>query len=220
MLSDSHSKHCPNCSTTKPVQGNFYKSASSSDGYSGYCIVCQKARANAWHRALPPDRRVAKNARDTAKRAATVEARVRRSATVQRWINKSPENLAKQRAWQAAYKKRDPYLQRIRNAVNNNRRRYKALGLEPNDFQFLNWFMVLEQFEHRCAFCGAQDALLDLEHLVPAVEGGANTVGNVVPACRPCNAQKNRRTLAEFSTLRGITPERIAAIKRLASGNL
>ena len=43
-----------------------------------------------------------------------------------------------------------------------------------------------------CHYCGRRvpPRELTMDHLVPLVRGGRSTKGNLVPACRECNAQK------------------------------
>jgi 5-methylcytosine-specific restriction endonuclease McrA len=48
-----------------------------------------------------------------------------------------------------------------------------------------------------CVYCGAQGPLT-VDHATPISRGGSNGIGNVVPACNPCNAAKHTRTAAEF----------------------
>lgn len=45
------------------------------------------------------------------------------------------------------------------------------------------------EFNHRCAYCGA-DGDLHIEHVVPISKGGGHTIGNIVPACKDCNFSK------------------------------
>ena len=37
-----------------------------------------------------------------------------------------------------------------------------------------------------------------MDHITPKSEGGRNTIGNLVPCCRYCNAAKNKRGIEEF----------------------
>lgn len=41
-----------------------------------------------------------------------------------------------------------------------------------------------------CAYCGAADRALQRDCVLPISRGGRYTLGNVVPACGPCNASK------------------------------
>jgi 5-methylcytosine-specific restriction endonuclease McrA len=45
------------------------------------------------------------------------------------------------------------------------------------------------QFDHRCAYCGA-DGDLHIEHVVPISKGGPHSIGNIIPACKDCNFSK------------------------------
>ena len=41
-----------------------------------------------------------------------------------------------------------------------------------------------------CAYCGATDRPLQRDCLLPISRGGRYTLGNIAPACGPCNASK------------------------------
>ncbi|KRF36735.1 HNH endonuclease [Nocardioides sp. Soil805] len=41
-----------------------------------------------------------------------------------------------------------------------------------------------------CAYCGAGDAMLQKDTMLPISRGGRYTLANVVPACGSCNASK------------------------------
>lgn len=170
-----------------------------------------------WQRALPEDRRKAKNKRDwqraKLKPPMTLEQRARRSAAAKRWSDAHPEQS---REWKRDYKKRNPEMYRQRTQVHSNHQRALRIGRESS-FHWIDWVDVLERFHYRCAYCGAGDCLLDVEHIEPVFCGGKNIVGNIAPACRPCNAQKFRRTLEEFAALRGLSLNDIERIKSLAA---
>ncbi len=51
------------------------------------------------------------------------------------------------------------------------------------------WEDVLDDFENKCAYCGAETELLQ-EHFIPVSKGGGYIRGNIVPACKPCNSRK------------------------------
>ena len=48
-----------------------------------------------------------------------------------------------------------------------------------------------------CQYCGVQAKGLTIDHVLSRSRGGETTWDNVVTACRPCNAVKGDRTLAE-----------------------
>lgn len=49
-----------------------------------------------------------------------------------------------------------------------------------------------------CAYCGARDVSLQVEHIVPTARGGSDRVSNLTIACAPCNTTKGTQTAAEF----------------------
>ena len=57
---------------------------------------------------------------------------------------------------------------------------------------------LLEKWHRTCAYCGATEVPLEVEHIVPKVRGGSNRVSNLTLACVPCNQKKGARSAAEF----------------------
>jgi len=57
---------------------------------------------------------------------------------------------------------------------------------------------LLEKFERRCVYCGAQGVPLEIDHLLPKARGGSNRAANLTVACHPCNQRKGQHTAAEF----------------------
>ena len=57
---------------------------------------------------------------------------------------------------------------------------------------------LLEKWSRKCAYCGATDVPLEIEHIIPRVRGGSNRVSNLSLACHGCNQSKNTQTAAEF----------------------
>jgi 5-methylcytosine-specific restriction enzyme A len=52
-----------------------------------------------------------------------------------------------------------------------------------------------------CHYCGEKFSPRDLtmDHLVPIIRGGKSTKGNLVPACKKCNAEKKHRLPFEMT---------------------
>lgn len=57
---------------------------------------------------------------------------------------------------------------------------------------------LLEKWSHKCAYCGATDVPLQVEHILPKSRGGGDRVSNLTLACGPCNQRKGNQTAAEF----------------------
>jgi hypothetical protein len=57
---------------------------------------------------------------------------------------------------------------------------------------------LLEKFGRKCAYCGATNVPLQVEHIIPKSRGGSNRVSNLTMACTSCNDAKGTQTAAEF----------------------
>lgn len=68
---------------------------------------------------------------------------------------------------------------------------------------------LLEKFHRKCAYCGAENVPLEIEHIVPKSRGGTNRVSNLTLACHDCNTKKGTQTASEFGH-----PEVQAAAKK------
>lgn len=57
---------------------------------------------------------------------------------------------------------------------------------------------LLEKWGRRCAYCGATNVPLEIEHIIPKGRGGTDRVSNLTLACHACNLKKGTQTAAEF----------------------
>ena len=57
---------------------------------------------------------------------------------------------------------------------------------------------LLEKFKHTCAYCGAKEVPVEIDHVVPRSLGGSNRISNLILACRSCNVAKGNQSLTEF----------------------
>jgi 5-methylcytosine-specific restriction endonuclease McrA len=57
---------------------------------------------------------------------------------------------------------------------------------------------LLEKWGRKCAYCGAKDTRLEIEHILPRSRGGTHRVGNLTLACRECNQLKGNQTAEAF----------------------
>lgn len=75
----------------------------------------------------------------------------------------------------------------MRNAIQNRRR---AMG---GSFTAEAWEALIALFGHLCAYCRQRFEKLEHDHIIPLSKGGLHIAGNLVPACRSCNAAKGNR---------------------------
>ena len=57
---------------------------------------------------------------------------------------------------------------------------------------------LLEKWNRTCAYCGAKDTRLEIEHIQPKSLGGSNRVSNLCLACVPCNQKKGNQNIKDF----------------------
>jgi len=57
---------------------------------------------------------------------------------------------------------------------------------------------LLEKWQRKCAYCGAKDLPLQVEHIVPKTRGGYDRASNLTLSCERCNQKKGTLTAAEF----------------------
>lgn len=76
---------------------------------------------------------------------------------------------------------------------------------------------LLEKWGRLCAYCGAKDTRLEIDHITPKSKGGSNRVSNLVVCCRPCNEKKSNRSIDDF--LKG-KPEVLKKIKAKSKRSL
>lgn len=158
----------------------------------------KRANANARRIAKPEEIRIAKLAwkktpqgklagrRYWAKHSETLNA-----ASREEYAN-DPE-AAKQRnlAWKLA----NPEKEKARADRGNASRRMRLHETPINDFTAEQWQIILNTFQHCCAYCGRSETqlgkALEQDHVTPLSKGGNHTASNIVPACRSCNAKKH-----------------------------
>ncbi len=70
---------------------------------------------------------------------------------------------------------------------------------------------LLAKWDRACAYCGATDVPLNLDHIVPLARGGSNRVSNLACACIPCNLKKGAQPVEEFLAGRPAVLARVKA---------
>ncbi|MGC9440072.1 RNA-guided endonuclease IscB [Streptomyces sp. WG5] len=57
---------------------------------------------------------------------------------------------------------------------------------------------LLEKWGRTCAYCGAKDVPLQVEHIHPRARGGSDRISNLTLACVPCNQDKAAQPVGDF----------------------
>lgn len=90
------------------------------------------------------------------------------------------------RKWRATH----PEEQRIHDA--NHRARELQNG---GRISTAEWKDLLAKYSNKCLCCGRDDTKLSLDHIVPLVFGGVNTIENAQPLCKSCNSKKHTKII-------------------------
>jgi 5-methylcytosine-specific restriction endonuclease McrA len=70
---------------------------------------------------------------------------------------------------------------------------------------------LLEKWGHKCAYCGAENVPLEVEHIQPKSKGGSNRVSNLTIACHDCNQRKDKIPIEQFLAKRPELTHKILA---------
>jgi 5-methylcytosine-specific restriction endonuclease McrA len=106
-----------------------------------------------------------------------------------RWLL-NPENREKARV----AKRRWAANNRAQVNSHQAKRRYR---LKEGGYTQSQWNDLLEQWNHRCAYCGA-DGKLEADHVAPLSRGGKHDIDNILPACQSCNRKKHNKYVIEW----------------------
>jgi 5-methylcytosine-specific restriction endonuclease McrA len=77
-------------------------------------------------------------------------------------------------------------------------------GYEAREYLLCKW-------QHACAYCGATQVPLHLEHIHPRAKGGTNRISNLALACQKCNQDKGTQDIRTFLANQPERLERILA---------
>lgn len=57
---------------------------------------------------------------------------------------------------------------------------------------------LLQKWDRKCAYCGASEVPLEIEHILAKSKGGTNRISNLTLACHPCNERKGNKPIEKF----------------------
>lgn len=90
------------------------------------------------------------------------------------------------------------YRQQNKDKVNarTHRRRARKQG-NGGTFTAMQWRVLCQKYNYRCLCCGKHepDIKLTIDHVIPIVRGGINTIDNIQPLCGECNSSKGDKLI-------------------------
>jgi len=79
----------------------------------------------------------------------------------------------------------------------NQLKRIRLLAVEKCEVTVKDWERLCRRFDECCFYCGQRQPLT-MDHVIPIARGGRHSIGNLIPACRSCNARKRTRLIVEW----------------------
>ena len=84
----------------------------------------------------------------------------------------------------------------------------ELLGYEIREY-------LLNKWNRKCAYCGAENIPLQVEHIHPKAKGGSNRISNLCLACEKCNLKKGTRDIKDFMSKKpDLLKQIMAQVKR------
>lgn len=204
---------CDRCSTAKRIKSQAYYQANRERirerNRAWYAANKAQATETArkWQRANPEKVRgyVAKwSAANPDWERKWVAANPDKVAAKYKRYYESDKGLEFRRRWQAEnadkikaagdrWRKANPDKVRQRTQTQRFKRRgAETLLVTPSD-----WRRMCQRYRGECHYCGNVRPLTQ-DHIIPLARGGRHAIGNIVPACLPCNSSKNARLIVEW----------------------
>lgn len=179
------------------------KRRAESRAYQKANAEARDARVKAWRAANPERAAASDRARSKRYSEKNREALRERNRS---WREANPEKAdAAVRAWRAANPEKMRALAKARRA--------RMAGAEVLEILDCDWLRLVARHDGRCAYCGDRTEL-QKDHVVPISRGGRHAIGNILPACRPCNSSKGNRLLVEWGGRAGRPPHPYLLTKR------
>jgi 5-methylcytosine-specific restriction endonuclease McrA len=81
--------------------------------------------------------------------------------------------------------------EKVRQAkANNSRKRRAARQASLGSFTVEEFEALCDAYGNTCLACGATEAVLEADHVVPLTKGGSDDISNIQPLCGSCNRKK------------------------------
>ncbi len=193
-------KYCPQCKETR-CHGCYTRDSKRRDGLDAWCKFCNNARRKAYREAN------AEKARQMQERA--YQKNLSHYRTYQKTyremhreeINRKRREV-KYHATEEAKAQRRHYTrstwerfaeQRRYNVIVRRARKRQAGGT----YTLAEWKLLCDKYNHTCLCCGRQEPEIKLtvDHIIPIIRGGTNSIENIQPLCKSCNSSKQAKAV-------------------------
>lgn len=180
MLSLFDGHVCVKCGAWKPV-GEYYRYEIDRNGLTAVCKACKRAGVNLRGRVCPP---LADDADDATRRAHVARLQMTRR-DARRATPKHPHR------WGLSAEEKRAY-NNARQVQHGNTRRARKAGA-GGSFTAAEWKALCVRYGNECLCCKLIKPLV-ADHVIPLSRSGSNSIANIQPLCRSCNARKGVKT--------------------------
>jgi 5-methylcytosine-specific restriction endonuclease McrA len=191
MFSIIAEKRCTKCGETKPLS-QFGKQPHRKDGHHSWCGKCLSRASSKWNKDNPEKCRV--NQFRSLNKITSTNPRRKLGVTLEHvlekarnWNKNHPERRREHRVkWQSANREKTQEYSR------NQRARKKGNG---GVITVQEWQDLKREYDYTCLCCKRREpeVKLELDHVLPLVLGGRNSIDNAQPLCKSCNSSKNAK---------------------------
>lgn len=198
-------KQCSKCKVERE-SSLFSKDSARPDGLTSWCKVCRRTHylANK-DRVAEQMRKYSSENKDRLRVNAARHYEKNKEKVLQRSMLRYYSNLDKIQAQHRESHKKYAALHPERNLVRRQKRRAR---LKNNGIFAITNTELKKLYSLPCFYCNEKGGSLD--HVIPIARGGTHGLGNVVPACMPCNNSKGPKTIMEWRMRRTmITKEKV-----------
>lgn len=177
-------KKCSKCGIKKELNTlNFPKKNTGKGGFDSWCKECKKNY----------DKKRYKENKEKFQKEKVEYYHENKEARKQYQLNYYNNNKEKCKESNSNWQKENLTKRRVISAKSRTLKYDAESTLTETD-----WNEISQYFNNSCAYCGMTEKenlkiygeLLHHEHVIPLIDGGAYSFGNIVPSCRSCNSSK------------------------------
>jgi 5-methylcytosine-specific restriction endonuclease McrA len=185
-------KICTKCGEWRSVK-RYLKRLLSRDGYDSICNECRNAASRDWR--AKNKERVAELNREfyEANREQRLEYHRQYRQTHGEYFKEQIQKFRRENPdYNRAYMRRWARSNSDKIQAKDHARRAFKMG-KHGSFTASEWKALKEQYNYTCLRCGRREPKIKLtaDHIVPISKGGAGTIDNIQPLCKPCNSAKH-----------------------------
>jgi len=97
--------------------------------------------------------------------------------------------------------RRKNYMKEYMKEYRTKQAQLLPLPADESEESSVSWSDLKEAFNNECAYCGRSEDVagtLQQEHIIPFNCDGEYALGNIIPACKSCNASKGKKNMDEW----------------------